>query len=218
MVRTIPATQSLSELGYEQLYDRIYKATWSTSDVEHFFYLAGGPRGLSAAFGIRNLCVEVFAVREMIKYGGDIFGRALQFDERSSCTMRYDFSVFDPFWSRPIRSLFDPTLGPKIRQMMTEHVLPVIKDVTTTDKLLRLLVADDMPCRWAFINGAIRAAQIVALADKCGMPVAQSAALFEARMRWIGNGFMKDSPTRGVPAEYIRRVVEDWKEHSGVGP
>ena len=212
VVRKIPATQSLSELGYQPLHDRVYRATWSTPDVEHFIYLTGGSQGVSAAFGVRNQCADRFARREIIKYGGDTIARALEheYDERSSCTMRFSFSLFDPFWSRPIRSLFDPILGPKMHRMVTERIFPAVKDVVTIDKLLCLLLADKRPCHWVATNGAIRAAQIVVLADKCGVPSAQTRATLEARQQWIANGFLKSSPMRNNPAEYVNRVLEDW--------
>lgn len=160
MARKIPATRTLSELGYELLHDRVYKATWSSPDVEHFLYLAGGPRGISAGFGIRNPDAEAFAVREILKcFSDDTMARALQleYDERSSCTMRF----------------------------------------------------------WAITNGAIRAGQIVALANKCGMPTAQIRATLEARERWIANGFLKSSPMRKNPSDYIDRIIADWPARAG---
>ena len=109
MARKIPATRTLSELGYELLHDRVYKATWSSPDVEHF----------------------------------SISG-----------------------W-------------------------------------------------WAITNGAIRAGQIVALANKCGMPTAQIRATLEARERWIANGFLKSSPMRKNPSDYIDRIIADWPARAG---
>lgn len=61
-------------------------------------------------------------MRSFVKDGGDIFRAAIQYDERSSWTMRLNFSLFNPFWSRLVRSLFDTTLGPKIQQMISGHV------------------------------------------------------------------------------------------------
>ena len=210
MVRKLPATQALSGLGYQPLHDRVYKATWSPPDVEHFIYLHGGLKSLTAAFGIRSPDAEAFAVRSIVKHGGDIFRTAIQYDERSSCTMRFNFSVFNPAWSLPIRSLFDPTLGPAMQQMISEHVLPVVKDVTTIDKLLCLLLADDLPCRWFVTSGAIRAAQIIALAKKCGKPAAEIRAALEPHERWVAKGFLKASPWREAPGAYVNSVLEDW--------
>ena len=97
-----------------------------------------------------------------------------------------------------------------MHRMVTERIFPAVKDVTTIDKLLCLLLADKRPCHWVATNGAIRAAQIVVLADKCGVPSAQTRATLEARQQWIANGFLKSSPMRNNPAEYVNRVLEDW--------
>ena len=209
---------TLSELGYELLHDRVYKATWSSPDVEHFLYLAGGPRGISAGFGIRNPDAEAFAVREILKcFSDDTMARALQleYDERSSCTMRFGFSLFDPFWSKSARSLSDPNLAVVIQEMVTQKLFPAIREVITVDKFLDLLIADNRPCHWAITNGAIRAGQIVALANKCGMPTAQIRATLEARERWIANGFLKSSPMRKNPSDYIDRIIADWPARAG---
>jgi hypothetical protein len=216
MARKLPATRELSELGYEPLHDRVYKATWSPPDVEHFIYLNGGLKGLNAAFGFRNPDAETFAVRSIIKHGGDVFRAAIQYDERSSCTMRFSFSLFSPFWSRPIRGLFDPALGAKMQQMISEYVFPAVKDVTTIEKLRCLLLSDHVPCRWAVTNGAIRAAQIIALAGKCRKPAAETRAALEPHERSVANGFLKGSPWRENPGAYINRVLEDWNACSGL--
>jgi hypothetical protein len=66
------------------------------SRTSSIFYLAGGPRGISAGFGIRNPDAEAFAVQEILKcFSDDTMARALQleYDERSSCTMRFGFSL-----------------------------------------------------------------------------------------------------------------------------
>jgi hypothetical protein len=44
-------------------------------------YIGGGPSGLTAAFGFRNPDAEDFAVRSIVKYGGDIFRAAIQYDK-----------------------------------------------------------------------------------------------------------------------------------------
>jgi hypothetical protein len=209
MVRKFPATQALSELGYQPLHDRVYKATWSTPDVEHFINIGGGPSGPTGAFGFRNPD-EDFAVQSIVKQGGDIFRAAIQYDESSSGTMRFNFSLFNPFWSRTVRILFDTTLGPKMQQMISKHVLPVVEDVTTINKLLCLLLADNVPCRWFVTNGAIRATQIIALAGKCGKSATETRAAPEPHERWVAKGFLKGSPWREAPGAYINSVLEDW--------
>jgi hypothetical protein len=209
MARKLPASETLSALGYQPLHDRVYKATWGSPDVEHFLFLGGTPRGINAAFGIRNPAAEAFAQQSIVKYGGEMFGR-IEHDEQSSCTMRFGFAVCDPFWARSVRGLFDPALGPTLQRLLREFILPAVGHVTTIDGLIDLLLADQRPCLWSFTNGAIRAAQIISLAGHCGHPAARISAALEARGGFIARGFLNSAPMRKAPAEYVRRVLGDW--------
>jgi hypothetical protein len=211
MVRKIPATQALAGLGYQLLRGRVYKATWSGPDVEHFIYLNGGPGGVSASFGYSQSPCRGLRTTGDHQIWGETIARALNhvYDARSTCTMHYPFSYFDPFWHGSARILSDPKLARLIGDIVTRQVLPAIRHVTTIDKLLSLLIADDPPWRWNVVNGAIRAAQILVLADQCAVPIAQTRAILEAKAHWIANGFLKSSPMRSSPIAYIPGIVGD---------
>src|SRR5262245_23789185 len=55
----------------------VYKALWSTNDVEHFIYLSqylkDGRTRFNPEFGIKNPPAEVFGIDSIRKYGGDLF-------------------------------------------------------------------------------------------------------------------------------------------------
>jgi hypothetical protein len=57
-------TPGLSELGYVRLKRLTYKASWSSTDVEHLLFasLFGGGNYFLCDFGIRNLGAEQFAL------------------------------------------------------------------------------------------------------------------------------------------------------------
>ena len=147
-------TPALFESGYERVSEGVYKAVWSTVEVEHFVYAFDSSRNpddpngrhtLSGDFGMRNGVAERFSCRAIRTYGGEIF-RLFNCAEPTSCAMRFSFARLEPSgWpvSRP--------------GLSAGHVRAV-------GDLLGLLAADMSHCSWIASNTAIRAAQIVALA------------------------------------------------------
>jgi hypothetical protein len=74
----------LTDAGYKRIDPRkprddypgldvfIYKALWSTSEVEHFIYFSQNPKQKTVVmgqFGIRNPEVEAFGITAIRKYG-----------------------------------------------------------------------------------------------------------------------------------------------------
>src|SRR5262245_45608487 len=93
--------REMRAIGYAQITKGIYKATWSSDDVEHFIYLESDSRRyLVARFGLRNVPVEEFGVASIIKYGHPNWGIMMQEHPRDSvtaCNMRFEFSRIDNF-------------------------------------------------------------------------------------------------------------------------
>jgi hypothetical protein len=73
-----------------------------------------------------------------------------------------------------------------------------------------LLAADMSYCPWAASNGAIRAAQIVALASQIGLGSTHIRTMLELRKPLIANGVSKISEMRANPTAYLDRLLEDW--------
>jgi hypothetical protein len=142
---------------------------------------------------------------------------ALAYDEVTSCTMRLSFGRLTPAtlrWSPSIPALSNFELSSSVQAFVRQRLLPVIQGVTTIDALLSLLAEDAEPCPWVASNGAIRAAQIVALAGLSGRNATEVRATLESRERLIARGFMKDSTMRDDPGTYIDRVLTDWAPRS----
>ena len=212
-------TDALANLKYVRLKHLTYRASWSTSDVEHFLYFSrwGTPKNfLTAYFGLRNAGAEEFGIECIRAYGGDLY-RILKHDARVDCTMTFslgNLAGWSPRWSLYIPKI--PThngvipeismasLGEKIRIDVRECLFPIIHDVTSLDRLLSLLLKDVEPCRWFRVNGAIRAAQIAYLARRLGLGTAEITSMlkpFEKELR--------ASLVRGPnPASYINDVVK----------
>src|SRR5262249_32628055 len=82
------ADLALEDAGYERIDPRkprddypgmdvfIYKALWSTREVEHFIFFSQDPMQKAAIigqFGVRNPQVEAFSIAAIREYGGQVF-------------------------------------------------------------------------------------------------------------------------------------------------
>jgi hypothetical protein len=212
-------TPALVESGYERLSEGVYKAVWSTVEVEHFVYVFDSPRNLdepnrrhtlSGDFGMRNGVAERFSCRAIRAYGGEIF-RLFNCAEPTSCAMRFSFARLEPLgWpiSRP--GLSGKELAERFRAFMTEQLVPTIGHVRTVGDLLALLAADMSHCPWIASNGAIRAAQIVALAGQIGLGAAHIRTMLDSRLPLIAAGVSKTSEMRANPTVYLDRLLDDF--------
>src|SRR5215213_7974878 len=73
----------------------VYKALWSTSDVEHFVYIDiidKRSEHLSGRFGFRNPEAEAFSILCLRKYGSELLRKYVRHDPEIDCTMNYDFA------------------------------------------------------------------------------------------------------------------------------
>jgi len=212
----------LSQEGYDRVDGLAYKARWGTADVEHFIYFeeGGKTKGLfSGLFGIRNPDAEAFSVDAIRRYSGEFHFKILRYDERATCTMRFPFHQFTPpLWSLNISLQSDREIGAAVRHIVVEHVRPAAGDVTSADGLLSVLVRDEPPFSWAYTSGAIRAAQIVALASKTGLCSRRTRLLLEPRLLFIANGFNKASPMRANPVAYIEGLLRDCVANPRLAP
>jgi hypothetical protein len=210
---------ALLDVGYERVDEGVYRALWSTLDVEHFIYIFGDlrdfddPKGMGALtgdFGIRNPVAERFSCNAIHAYGGEIF-RLFKCAEPTSCAMRFSFAGLEPSqWPIPHPGLSGEEFGERFRGFIAGHLIPTIGRVVTLNDLLGLLVADMSYCPWIRSNGAIRAAQIVALAGQIGLGATDIRAMVESRKSLIAHGGSKTSELRADPTAYIDRLLDDW--------
>jgi hypothetical protein len=86
-------------------------------------------------------------------------------------------------------------------------LFPIIGEVTSLDRLLWLLLADGEPYPWIRCNGAMRAAMVVHLAQRVGMPVSETRARLEPYQRSIATNILK-APDPD-PRSYVERIIND---------
>jgi hypothetical protein len=99
------------------------------------------------------------------------------------------------------------TLQKKIAHDITQVLFPIIGEVTSLDRLLWLLLADGEPYPWIRCNGAMRAAMVVHLAQRVGMPVSETRARLEPYQRSIATNILK-APDPD-PRSYVERIIND---------
>src|SRR5262249_33993079 len=90
-----------------------------------------------------------------------------------------------------------------------QRLFPAISHILDIDKFLSLLLSDFEPLPWFVSNGAIRAAQIMVLANKRGIEASQIIGALKSRESEISRGFMKPSIYREKPSLYIERLAAD---------
>lgn len=207
-------TPVLLQDGYELVGPLVYKARWSSPDVEHFiFFEAGGQtrRFFSGRFGIRNREAEAFSADAIRRHSGEFHFQALRYNQHTSCTMRFSFHrIYPPFSELYIARLPDAEIGPPIQHIVSQYIRPAMSNVTTTSQFMSLLIENEGPCFWAGTNGAIRAAQIVVLAHKSGLRGDRIRTLLEPSFVFIANGFHRSSPFHEDPASYLDQLLVDW--------
>ena len=125
--------------------------------------------------------------------------------------MRYPFHWFtQSLWTLYVPRLTNFEIARAVQDIVTKHVRPMVDDVTTIDRYLSFLIKYEPPHFWASTNPAIRAAQIVVLASKVGMPSDRIRSILMPRLDVIAHGFITTSPMKDNPAAYINGILSDW--------
>jgi hypothetical protein len=213
--------KAMSDVGYECVQLDVYKAAWSSPGVEHFIYFSRyGQREefFRGHCGMRNPRVEDFSVSSIRAYGGEFLYNSLDYDVRTSCTMRFPFDRLTPSearWSLNRLKMSSVELAATVQDFVKERVSRAVADIVDADRFLSFLAADLEPCPWIVSNGAIRAAQIVALAIRTGIDTAQIGELLKSRESHISRGFVRESMYREKPAAYIDNIVADARRLFG---
>jgi hypothetical protein len=203
---------AMANLGYQWLKRHVYRADWSTSDVEHFMYfsLYGTPEDfVTADFGVRNREAEIFALGAIKIYGGNLY-QLLQYNEETDTFMRFSLGTLASWGLRSslrISTMSGVALARKIQADVIEKLLPVIRSVRNMNNLLSLLLTDAEPYPWVRCNGAIRATEIIHLAVRVGMNSAEIRKLLKPYHTWVGTNLTK-APNPD-PKSYVDRVIDD---------
>jgi hypothetical protein len=208
----------LAALGYRPRKRLVYQAEWGKSDVEHFINLSlyGAAKAfLTADFGLRNPYAEIFSINCIRAYGGDLF-KIFRPNGRigTDCTMSFSFGRLTSKiqrWSLYLPDLSTLALAESLRSCIQDRLLPVVRDVTTLNKFLSILIADAEPCPWISTNGAIRTAQIVAVAGQIGVEMGQIPTLLKPRERYIFRDLSEISGKKVDIGWYVDKVISEWR-------
>jgi hypothetical protein len=182
----------LLKLGYASPAPKIFRAKWSSNEVEHFLYFRYGRLNWSVQvdFGIRNGPADLFATECMRLYGGEPYRSGMkpgQFDCLTRCSLGRlaDWSSLFSLQIAGIAGIPAGDVAAKIVEDIEHRLLPEIGSISSADALLDLLRGDDEPCRWGYMNGAIRAAQIAYLGSVTGLTEDDLRETLKARHRDI---------------------------------
>jgi hypothetical protein len=204
---------ALAHLGYRRLKKHVYRAEWST-DVEHFIYFQyyGIPKAfLAADFGMRTIASENFAFRAIRQYGGGFYRRFPdRRDKRSDSYMRFSLGLLGSWGMRSSLIVPDMTgLEPaqKVRADVEQQLFPIIRGVTSLDRLFSLLQTDQEPHPWLRCNGAMRAAMIANLGQRIGLQRAQIYDYLTPRMTHISHHLTEEA--EGDPLAYVESIIAD---------
>ena len=203
---------AMATVGYRRLQRYVYRAEWSTPEVEHFIYflLYGKPKNyLAADFGVRNKDAQAFALRSIRKYGGELY-QLMRFDRAFHAPMRFPLGQVASWGARAslkISAMSVASLAERIASDIKLHLFVFIRDVTTLDRLLSFLLLDAEPCPWVRSNGAIRAAMIVYLAGRLDMRPSDIVSLLRPHKRSIASALIK-APDPD-PDSYVKKVLND---------
>jgi len=201
---------SLSAFGYKRKKAGVY-AFEVAGDCAHLLTVqlhGKADRYLTADFGFFNNDAEGFALNELRKYGDPVF-KSWKHDPALSVIR---FSVGEVVGWGPgaalwQRQLSDDDFARLFAETIKGRIVPLAKQVASTDDLLRILLSNDPPYKWVKSNGAIRAAEIIFLASRQGMSGTEVRSLLEGYLKEveIGLGTRRELDA----AKFIDAVIAD---------
>ncbi len=183
-------TPGLSELGYIRLKRLTYKASWSSTDVEHFLFaslFAGGNRFL-CDFGIRNPGAEQFALECLKLFGGPRL-RDVRFNPRYDCSNRFPLGKWAGWsigWTLTISAFSEAAFADKVKGDVERLLLPVVRSILSPADLFSILSKNVEPCSWVTAGPPLRAAQVVYLGRRLGVTTSELRSMLQPYLTQIG--------------------------------
>jgi hypothetical protein len=210
--------RELAAIGYDRFRKYIYRASWSTADVEHFLYFGKDSRQyFTAEFGLRNPDADRFGVETMVKYGHPNHQLWLrERDAATACSMTFEFGRLDKFsrnlWPRVrLPEISGQDLANLVAGFVRQHLLPIIASITDLQSYLAFLLADRDPNRWLVSkNLMIRAAQVVAVSAQLGRSQAETRELLRPHADLIETGMRHARDTVTGFDMYVDKLLSDW--------
>jgi len=170
--------EMMTTLQYRKLSRGTYKSSLSNSEVEHYvlFKRWGSGRDiLTAFFAFRQIDIEKRSYELLSMYRGDHI--PVKDDILSKFSMKFNFEFLKPGlspWPILLSTLREHCVADIIYSEITRKLMPLIEPVTDASSLYERLLADEEPCSWYRTNGAIRAAYLLQLGQKVGIPLEET--------------------------------------------
>jgi hypothetical protein len=207
-----PIENVLLSFNYKRVRKFVYKATWSSPQVEHFIYLEKFHRRkttFAGLYGVRNPSADLFAVQSLRQYGNELFHNMLRYDAKVECMMSFDFWIFSGEQRPWMINLDDGIAGAETLQVaIKEHLLPLIGKITTLQTLHDFLLQDLRKAGWTYVNGALRAAHIVSVSRQIGIGRADIVNSLQPYLLPIETGL--DAGAEISAAEFLEQIITDW--------
>jgi hypothetical protein len=214
-----PINKALATVGYQRQRSLVYKAQWSTPDVEHFISFSRhgtAKASLSADFGLRNPDAEIFSAKCLYSYGGDLYNLTKP-NTIVDYRMRFSFGRLGSKvqrWELYLPDLSSSELSQILKDYIRERLLPVVRNIITLDRLLDVLTRDSEPCPWISTNGLIRTAQIVSVGRQIGLSGEHIRAILEPHERYVQRDLREISGKKVGVGSFIDSIIADWEAES----
>lgn len=207
----VSVNRAMNRLGYVPTKARgVFRALCSTNDVEHiacFRWKFG--IALSGRFGLRNEEAERFSFDMIKRHGGDIY--QLLDETLNLCGISFSIGRISG-WGGQIGGAGQDSLAlttttdveGEIVAAVRQHVSPLIGHILDPRALLNFLWLNEGPCRWVYVNGALRAAQIASLGAQIGEPESALASMLAERLKYIQPHMQGEASAE----TYVRFVIE----------
>lgn len=202
----------LSELGYVRLKRLTYKASWSSTEVEHFLFaslFAAGNRFL-CDFGIRNLGAELFALECLKLFGGPRL-RDVRFNPRYDCSNRFPLGKWAGWsigWTLTMSAFSEAAFADKIKGDIEHLLLPHVRSILSLADLFSILSKNVEPCSWVTVGGPLRAAQVVYLGRRLGVTTSELRSMLQPYLTQIGGSLGRDEMGKmQSPRAFLEKVL-----------
>ena len=207
--------EEMRAIDYVRQNKFVYKALWSTAQIEHFIFFSIDSAGyFGARFGLRNPALEEFGIDSLIKHGHPNFQMIRQYrDPRTACTLSFEFNRIDNFtqsvWPRfRAQDKEGSKLACFSTAFISNYIFPLVQRIGDLHSLFDFLLADDEPTPWFVATPPARAAQAVALARQMGIEKDRIRNLLDPYKQMIAAHLTGKKIHRDKAAGYLDSYID----------